>query len=208
MIEDIRPVRSLPPAGLFLLAFALIFLSVVAGGAVRLGADGWEVLSVEQKVVTFAALAASATLMAVSMVRQMAPGSKEAISATVLPIGGFVVLMAAMGAVFRSEQELAFVANGLKCLRIGLQYSIPPIFLFWLLLRRGAVLFPGIAGAAAGGFAGLIGLSVLQISCPNLNTYHILVWHLGVILISALAGAGLGAAVGYFDRRSQETDPA
>jgi hypothetical protein len=43
--------------------------------------------------------------------------------------------------------------------------------------------------------AGLIGLSVLEVNCPNLNIFHILVWHWGVVLISALAGALVGAAV-------------
>jgi hypothetical protein len=35
----------------------------------------------------------------------------------------------------------------------------------------------------------LIGLSVLEVNCPNLNVFHILVWHGGVVLIGSLAGA-------------------
>jgi hypothetical protein len=87
----------------------------------------------------------------------------------------------------------------------GLTYSIPGALFFWLLVRRGAILFPKLIGAAAGGLAGLIGLSVLEMNCSNLDVYHILVWHGGVVVISSVAGALLGATVEYIDRlRSQK----
>ena len=201
VIENISPVRPLPPARIFLFAFALIFLSVVMVGSIRLGVNGWEVLRMEQKIVIFATLVASAVVLALSMVRQMVPGSKHTVSPTILPIVILVALLLVIVAVFQSEQESAFVMNGLMCMRNGLVYSIPTALLFWMLLRRGAILFPKLVGAAAGGFAGLIGLSVLEINCPNLNEYHILVWHWGVILISSLAGVALGAVAEYIDRR-------
>jgi hypothetical protein len=46
----------------------------------------------------------------------------------------------------------------------------------------------------------LTGLTVLEINCPNLNVFHILVWHWGVVLISSGAGALLGAAVERIER--------
>ena len=206
MVENLKPVRPLPPSRFFLLAFAIVFLAVVAAGALMLGTSGWGVLSIGQKIAVFATLAASAVLLALSMVRQMVPGSKHVISPTMLPIAILAVLMLVMAAVFRSEEESAFVANGLMCMRNGLAYSIPTAFLFWMVLRRGAILFPKLVGAAAGGFAGLIGLSVIEINCPNLNGYHILIWHWGVVMISSLAGAILGAAVQYIERwRNQKT---
>jgi hypothetical protein len=67
--------------------------------------------------------------------------------------------------------------------------------LTWLWLRRGAAQSPKLMGATIGGFAGLIGVTVLEVHCPNLNLYHILVWHLGVLLLSALGGLALAAAV-------------
>jgi hypothetical protein len=112
--------------------------------------------------------------------------------------------MLVIAAMFRSEEESAFVANGLMCIRNGLEYSIPTALLFWMLLRRGAILFPKLIGAAAGGFSGLIGLNVLEISCSNLNVYHILIWHWGVILIASLAGVAVGAAVEYIDRNRDQ----
>jgi hypothetical protein len=84
---------------------------------------------------------------------------------------------------FRSHQQPAFVANGLARMKNGLTYSLPAAFLFWPLVRRGASLYPKLIGAAAGGLAGLAGLSVLEI------------WHWGVVLISSAAHALFGAAV-------------
>jgi len=105
--------------------------------------------------------------------------------------------MLVMAGLFQWQEEAAFISNGLLCLRTGLMSSIPGGFLVWLLARRGAMLSPKLTGATAGGFAGLIGVTVLEICCPNLNRYHILVWHVGVILLSTLGGVALGAAGAY-----------
>jgi hypothetical protein len=87
-----------------------------------------------------------------------------------------------------------------KCMKNGLTYSILAAFLFWVILRRGAILYPKLIGAFAGGLAGLGGLSVLEVNCPNLNVFHFLVWHGVVVVIGSLAGALLGGALEYFER--------
>jgi Negative regulator of sigma F len=58
--------------------------------------------------------------------------------------------------------------------------------------RRGAILYPAMTGAATGLIAGLVGTSVLEIHCPNLNGWHTMVWHLGVAVVCSIAGLGLG----------------
>jgi hypothetical protein len=194
---NLQPVRPLAPSRLFLCACAIIFLGIVAIGVAPSGMNGWAA----QRIAVFATLAASAVLLAVSMIGQMVPGNKFAQAPAALPIGILTVLLIIFGTTFRPHGESAFVANGLACLKNGLTFSIPAAFLFWLLLRRGAMLFPKLIGAAAGGLAGLVGLSVLELNCPNVNVFHILVWHWGVVLISAAAGALIGAAVEYVQRR-------
>jgi hypothetical protein len=200
IVEHLEPVRPLPPSGVFLAAFAFIFLVVVAAGALRLGTNGWAALNIGQRVAVFASLAASAVILAASMARQMVPGSRHTVPPVALPGGILLALVLVIATAFRSRGELAFVADGLACMRNGLTYSVPAALLFWLLLRRGAILCPKIIGAAAGGLAGLIGLSVLEVNCPNLNIFHVLVWHWGVVLISSLAGALIGAAAEYIER--------
>jgi hypothetical protein len=134
------------------------------------------------------------------MIGQMVPGSKYALAPAALPAGIVTALLILFAVTFRSQADPAFVENGVACLKNGLTYSIPGAFLFWLLVRRGAILFPKLIGAAAGGLAGLIGLGVLEINCPNLDVYHILVWHGGVVVISSVAGALLGALVESIER--------
>jgi hypothetical protein len=204
--EGLKPARPLPPSRIFLFACAIIFLLVTAAGTFILGLNGWRALTMAQRTAVFMTLAASAVLLAVSMVRQMVPGSKHAFSPATLPLAILAGLMIMMAATFRPQRDSAFLASGLMCLKNGLTYAIPAAFLLWLTLRRGAILFPKLIGAAGGGLAGLIGLSVLEVNCPNLNVFHILVWHGGVVLISSLGGALVGAAAESIDRsRSQKT---
>jgi len=146
------------------------------------------VLTAGQKIAVFAASAAGAVPLAVSIVGQMTPGSKYIVTRAASPVCVLVSLLLVLAAVFRPQQESAFVQNGLTCMKIGLMHSMTTAFLVWILLRRGAVQYPKLMGAAAGGFTGLVGVSVLEIICPNLNGHHVLVRHWGVTLISSLAG--------------------
>jgi len=201
IVENLRPVRPLAPARFFLFACAIIFLGVLAIGVVPPSMNGWAALGQAQRIVVFTTLAASAIVLAISMIGQMVPGDKYAIAPRALPIGVLAGIMVIIAVTFRPHEESAFIENGLAHMRNGITLSIPSAFLFWLILRRGAILFPKLIGAAAGGLAGLVGLAVLELNCSDLNVFHILVWHWGVVLISAAAGALIGAAVEYIQRR-------
>jgi hypothetical protein len=195
VLRALEPVRPLASPGVFLVAFAGIFLAVAILGFIQVHDYGWRVLSLLQKMVVFTSLALGAGALALSMARQMRPGSRYSVSPNLLPIAIFFLLAASIAAVFQGREESAFVLRGLFCLRLGLKYAVPGGLLSWLVLRRGVILAPKLMGATAGGFAGLIGITVLEVHCPNLNLYHILVWHLSALVTSALGGAMLGAAV-------------
>jgi len=206
ILEDLEPIRPLAPSRVLLFWCAIIFLSVVAAGGLLLGMNGWSALSLLQRIAVFMTLAASAVLLTISMVRQMAPGSKHVVAPALLLVAIPIALTIAIGATFRSQQEPAFLASGVRCMENGLMLSIPAAFLLWIILRRGAILYPKLMGAVAGGLAGLIGLSVLEVNCPNLNVFHILAWHGGVGVIGSLGGALLGAAV-EFTQEGHEDPP-
>jgi len=206
IVAGLKPVRPLPPSSIYLFACAVILFSVAAAGTLLLGTNGWHTLTMAQRIAVFMTLAASAVLLAVSIVRQLVPGSKHAIAPAALPLEIFAALILMMAASFRWRQESAFIAGGVICMKNGLTYAIPAAFLLWLTLHRGAILLPKLMGAATGGLAGLVGLSVLEVNCPNLNVFHVLVWHGGVVLISSLGGALIGAATESIDRsRSRKT---
>ena len=203
LVKDLKPVRPLASPRFFLLACATISFAVACVGAKLLGTAGWHTLNPAQRVGVFAALAAGALLLAFSMVGQMAPGSRHVLTPAVVPILVLAALLILFTVEFQPQAEPAFVANGLVCLRNGLACSTPAVVLFGTLIRRGAMLDPAVIGAAAGGLAGLTGLTVLEINCANPNVFHILLWHCGVVLVSSGFGSLLGAAVNLIDQRRE-----
>jgi len=177
------------------------FLSVVAIGTTPSDMEGWAALNGMQRIAVLASMATGAVLLAVSMIGQMVPGNKYALAPALLPIGVLTVLIMILAVTFRPRAEPAFVESGLACVRRGLTYSVPAASLFWLLLRRGAILYPKLIGAAVGGLASLAGLSVLELTCPDVNLFHIVVWHWGVLPIGTASGALMGAAAEYIQQR-------
>jgi hypothetical protein len=206
ILQNLKPIRPLAPPRILLLRCAISFLSVVAVGALVLGLNGWGALSLVQRIVLFSTLTVSAVLLAVSMVRQMVPGSKHMLAPTVVIVAIPVALMLVIEATFRSQPEPTFFASGMMCMKNGLMYSIPAAVLLWLILRRGAVVHPKLIGAVTGGLAGVAGLSVLEINCPNMNVIHILAWHAGGVVINSLGGALLGTAVESIQWRKPTAD--
>jgi hypothetical protein len=173
----------------------------VAIGITPSGIEGWAALNGMQRIAVFATMANGAVLLAVSMIGQMVPGNKYALAPALLPIGVLTVLIMIPAVTFRPRAELAFVQSGLACVRRGLTYSIPAAFLFWLVARRDAILSPKLIGAAVGGLASLAGFTVLELNCPDVNVFHIVVWHWGVVLIGTASGALIGAAAEYIQQR-------
>jgi hypothetical protein len=141
-----------------------------------------------QRIAVFATLAASAALLSFSLVRQMVPGEKSLLRTGLLPVVLFVLLCLVVASVFQVRTDPYFLRSGEACLKAGLPYAIPAGLLFWLILRRGAILSPRVVGAIAGMLAGLVGTTVLEVHCPNLNVWHILVWHVGIALLGSVAG--------------------
>ena len=192
ILADLKPVKPIAPAGLLAIGLLLIFAFVVAGGRMIFGVAGWLALSPIERGTVFAVLALLASLLAFSVIRQIVPGSRL-IAPPKLQLAGVVAILAGTVAVlFRPHHEATFVATGLVCLRIGVECAVPTALLSWFVLRRGAMLTPLATAATTGALAGLSGLTVLEILCPNLNEFHILLWHLGAVLVSIAGGFAFG----------------
>jgi hypothetical protein len=206
ILADLKPVKPLAPRGVRWFALLLILAIVVSIGSGVLGIAGWLALSFFQKSVVFTSMALAACLLAFSAGDQIVPGTRLLLSPVWLVTAVVGVMTGIFAVPFRPHREPTFVSTGLVCLRIGLECAIPCAVASWLLLRRGAILRPMPTGATTGALAGLSGLMVLEIFCPNLNEYHILVWHLGAALISAAGGVVLGSLAERFGwRRTRRT---
>jgi len=201
LLADLTPVKPLPARGVLCFELLFILLVVVAIGNALLGTSGWHALSLLQRIAVFTALAAAAGLLAFSASRQIVPGSRFRLSPYVLVVAVFGVITGGCSILFLPQSEAQFISTGLVCLKIGLEVAIPAAALLWLLLRRGAILNPVLTGATAGALAGLSGLTVLEIFCPNLNEYHILVWHLGAVFTSITGGVAIGLIAEYSGSR-------
>ena len=188
LADNLRPVRPLAPARYFGGAFVCIFVSIVALSVYRLGAFAIPVMTPLQTAVILSALAISTGFLASSLVNQMVPGSRHRVSPTLLVIGVTISLAMTIALLFQFQQEHTFWRSAWVCIRAATPIAGLASVLFWLVLRRGAVLSPRMTGTATGLLAGLVGTTVLEFHCPILNGWHILASHLGVAMLCVLGG--------------------
>src|SRR5258706_9619331 len=179
---NLRPVRPVAPGRYFFGAFVGIFVCIVALGVYRMGAFAIAVMTPLQTAAILSALAISTGLLAYSLVHQMVPGSRHRVSPRLLPVAITISLTFAITVLFQFQHERHFWGNAWACIRAGTPIGVLAAVPFWLVLRRGAILFPSMTGAATGLLGGLAGASVLEIHCPNLDAWDILVSHLGVAI--------------------------
>jgi hypothetical protein len=191
---DLRPVRPMAPTGYFFGGFVGIFVAVVAFFVYRMGPLAIAVMTPLQTIAIVTALAVSTGLLANSLVHQMVPGSRHRISPRLLPAGIGILLTFVIAVLFQFQHEQTFWGHAWPCIRAGTPIGVLATVPFWMILRRGAILSPSMTGATTGLLAGLVGTSVLEIHCPNLDAWHILISHLGVAMLCALAGLIIGLA--------------
>lgn len=192
ILGSLKAVRPLAPVGGLALGFLAIFLLVALGGIGMLGARAMRVMSLWQLAVMGSILGAGAVLLALSLSRQMTPGSYHRVrpAALISSVAGGFLLGFLLLFPWKTDGDL--FASGLRCAGAGLAMIAPASICFWLLIRRGAVLSPPLAGASIGLLAGLAGALVLHFGCEIARAPHLLVWHAGMPVFSALAGFLLG----------------
>ncbi len=123
----------------------------------------------------------------------MIPGAKYLVPSAVLSIAALVVLGILSAILFANRSTENFVSHGIPCLRLGVISALISGFLGWRLLQRGYLVSPRETITLYGFFAGLVGVCVLALHCPILNSLHVLVWHLGAMVLAGLVGFFLGS---------------
>jgi hypothetical protein len=187
--SSLQPVRPLPSTSVLVGGLVLICAAVALGGAARAGFYGIEKLNLLERVLIFPTLAILMALTGLEFVNEMVPGSLRRITPGALPGLGSAVLLGVFAFLFRNYQTDHFVHAGIACLIVGVLHAIPAALLGWLWLRRGFPVRPVTAALAAGTFAGLAGVSMLELHCANLQALHILVWHTAVVPVSVAIAA-------------------
>jgi hypothetical protein len=190
--ETLVPVRPLPSAIALTAGLAGLSLVIPAIGASFLGFEGIEQLTAARIAQIFPVLAALTILGARLAVAEMIPGSRRIANSGALLGASVLTMLSGFGFMFHDYDMSRFVPQGLVCLAIGLVVALPTALAGWMLLRRGFAVQPISAGLAAGTLAGLAGVTVLELHCPNFRAMHLLVWHTAVVPISAYAGALTG----------------
>lgn len=189
---SLRPVQPLPPTWVLAGGLVLICAAVAAAAAAGAGLYGVEKMSGWERVLIFSTLGVLSWLGATEFVNTMIPGSLRRISPGVLLAVSCVTLLGTFSLLFHDYRVERFVSVGIVCLMTGILYAIPAGFLSWLLLRRGFSLNSVSAGFVAGTLAGLAGVGMLELHCPNFEAAHVLVWHTAVVPLSAAVGALVG----------------
>jgi hypothetical protein len=190
---NLRPVRPLPAARWLVASVLLIFVAVsITGGAV-LGFYGLHKLSPDAIAFIFSPLAVMVVVGATASVSSMIPGSKRPVHPAILMAAGCLLMDAMFALFFRDYRTDSFVPQGIACLKAGLIWATPAALGVWVVLRRGFAVDSRAAGAAIGSVAGFAGLTVLELHCPNFRMPHIVVWHVAVVPVAALAGYLVGS---------------
>jgi hypothetical protein len=186
-----------PLAAPWILTGTLLLICAAVGvlGAARVGFQGVVALSTAQRVLILGTLALLAWFVAAQAVREWIPGSRGRMGGVAMLLTVSLALLAVFALLLQDYRTTHFVSAGLACLFTGVLHAIPAGLLVWLLLRRGYAVNGVAAGLAAGVLAGLAGVTMLELHCPNLETFHVLVWHTLVVPVSAALGAILGGAL-------------
>jgi hypothetical protein len=186
--SSLGPVRPLPPAWVLGGGLILICAAVALAGAARLGLNGIQKLSLLERALIFPTLGVLICLAATAFVSEMIPGSRRRVAPGFLPVAGNLALVAVFAVLFRDYRTDRFVSQGVACLTAGLLCAVPAALASWWLLRRGFAVNPTGAGLVAGTLAGLAGVTMLELHCPNFQALHVVFWHTAVIPISGAAG--------------------
>jgi hypothetical protein len=202
IIGDLRPVRPLPASWILKLLFAGAFATVAVASGSLLGPHGFHALDDLQRAAIYSTLVALAMAAAVACSRQMRPAGGSRLGGVALLLA-LACFPAVASAIFRGYSTVNLVPEGVPCLRAGLLVALPTAILITWILRRGFVLDWSAAGLAGGVLSGLTGLGMLEVHCPNLKAIHILVWHLGVVAVSAALGFAIGRIADFAGRRSR-----
>jgi hypothetical protein len=201
VVKDLQRVRPLAPIWVFTLGLVAVFAAIGVASASVLGLHGLHALSPIQRALIFATLLATAWWAALGSAREMRPAAGSQVSTLALVVASGI-FPALFSMVFRGYSTLNFIPEGIPCLVAGMCVAVPTGLVIAFILRRGFVMNWAATGVAAGTLAGLAGLAMLELHCPNLKAIHVMVWHVAVVVLSGVVGWVTGLVADHLRRGS------
>jgi hypothetical protein len=203
---SLQPVRPVSSVGAFVAALVAVCVAAASVSATILGLHGIYALGAVRVAVIFPILLALIFLAALIYEGEMIPGSRRRVAPPVLLVSGCVAFTAVVALLFSDYRTENFLSQGFTCLKAGMAIALPTAAISWWILRRGFAVNSIAAAVAGSTLAGLAGLGMLELHCPNFEAPHIMVWHTSVLALSGLAG-GFLASVGRSLRRKRGLPP-
>jgi hypothetical protein len=187
-----RPIQPLPSNAVLWAISLGIFAMVSVVVASVVGFKAIVVLSRAEMAVYYGAVLLFAGLFARAVIERMIPGEKRVLQSSALGGAALLILGLLMASLFSDRSTEHFVASGIPCLRLGVISALIGGLLGWRLLQRGYLVSPRETIVLYGFFAGLVGVAVLALHCPIRNSLHVLVWHLGALVLTGFVGLLMG----------------
>ena len=199
LVNDLQPVRRLRGPGQRALRWGVLALVCVFVGTCALGLRGDLPGKLHQRsyLLQNASLLLLFVLSALSAFRLSVPGLGQSMVTRGLPALGLLVWIGllAFGWAHAPSAVLpwaAFWRSGVPCVaRMGCLALVPGLALFFM-LRRAAPVRAGWAGLWSLVSASSLAIVGTQWVCPKDDPLHVIVWHLGPVLVAGLVGIGLG----------------
>ena len=201
MLGSLGPVSPLPRTGILVLGFLAVFAVVLAAGVSVREVRSFPVMSTLQFAAVGSILAAGVVLLAASLGRQMIPGSRHRVPPAWLLLSVAVVFWVALALLFPWQPHSgSYWVWATKCYSVGASFAALAAVPLWLLVRRGAILWPALTGATTGLLGGLMGATVIYLGCWNPTAPHLAVSHAAVPISSGLLGLFLGTLGAHWRR--------
>jgi hypothetical protein len=195
LVAKLKPVRPLWPVWQRLTLWLAIEIGVLAQTLIETS-NRWT-LKLEHPLylLEIAFFAGAAVIVAAAALCAAIPGRESAawhsgLAVALTVIGTAMLFIRPM----RTDQSLGdFVAIGRTCAWSTCAKAAVPWIALWWAVRRGAPGNGGGAGAMVGAAAMLFSFAIMRLDCPLDEPLHLMIWHLGPVVvatgISALAGA-------------------
>jgi hypothetical protein len=185
---SLHPVRPLPPTWLLAASLVAMIAAIAVLGAAGAGFSGFVRLTAPQSAAIFLTLSGIACLAAAGSAASMTPGARRILDPAILLVTGILAPLGVFALVFHDYSLGRFVPQGMACLKVGLLDAVPAGVLAAVILRRGYAVSRAAAGVASGTLAGLAGLTMLELHCPNFRAPHVMLWHVAPVPLGALVG--------------------